>query len=52
MYIIKGYADLQGTIDYFNNVNFRDNWSVLTDRYRYSKLGLGTFIGDFSDENS
>lgn len=50
--MIKGYADLQGTIDYFNNVNFRDNWSVLTDRYQYSKLGLGTFIGDFSDENS
>jgi aryl-alcohol dehydrogenase-like predicted oxidoreductase len=50
--MIRGYADLQGTIGYFNKRNFRDNWSVMTDRYRYSKLGLGTFLGDFSDENS
>lgn len=50
--MIKGYADLQGTIGYFNNQNFTDNWSLVTDRYRCSKLGLGTFIGDFSDENS
>lgn len=50
--MIEGYADLQGTTEYFNNKNIKDNWSVITDRYSYSKLGLGTYIGDFSDENS
>lgn len=50
--MIKGYANLQGTIEYFNKQNSTENWNITNDRYSYSKLGLGTFIGDFSDENS
>ncbi|MDY2630042.1 MAG: aldo/keto reductase [Clostridium sp.] len=50
--MIKGYADLQGTTNYFKNQKVKDNWYRKTDKYTYSKLGLGTFIGDFTDEDS
>lgn len=50
--MIKGYADLKGTIEYFKNKQKSDNWIVKTDRFCYSKLGLGTYIGDFSEEHS
>ncbi|MEG2787811.1 MAG: aldo/keto reductase [Romboutsia sp.] len=50
--MIKGCANIQGTIEYFNKQNSTENWNITNDRYSYSKLGLGTFIGDFSDENS
>lgn len=50
--MIKGYADLQGTKEYFNNNKYSESWKASNDRYIYSKLGLGTFIGDFSDENA
>ena len=50
--MIKGYADLNGTKEYFNKQNYKENWYTANDRYIYSRLGLGTFIGDFSDENS
>lgn len=41
--MIKGYANLQGTMEYFSKQILKDTWSVITDRYRYSILGLGTF---------
>lgn len=50
--MIKGYADLEGTIQYFNKFTYEKSWSMNNERYHYSKLGLGTFIGDFSDEDS
>lgn len=50
--MIKGYADLKGTKEYFNKQNYKENWYATNGRYIYSRLGLGTFIGDFSDENS
>lgn len=50
--MLKGYADLRGTEDYFMNICKSDNWIAKNDRFCYSKLGLGTYIGDFSDEHS
>jgi aryl-alcohol dehydrogenase-like predicted oxidoreductase len=50
--MFKGFADLQGTEDYFIKKQKVDNWMARNDRFCYSKLGLGTFIGDFSDEHS
>lgn len=50
--MLKGFADLQGTKDYFANKQKSDNWIIKNNAYCYSKLGLGTFIGDFSDEHS
>lgn len=50
--MLKGFADLKGTEDYFINKDISDNLVVKSDKYFYSKLGLGTFIGDFSDEHS
>lgn len=50
--MLKGFADLYGTKDYFMNIHKSDNWIAKNDRFCYSKLGLGTYIGDFSDEHS
>ena len=50
--MITGYADLQGTSDYFIDKKKSDSWIVRNTSFYYSKLGLGTFIGDFSDEHS
>lgn len=50
--MIKGYANQQGTNLYFNKQTYEKSWCLTNDRYSYSKLGLGTFIGDFSDEDS
>jgi aryl-alcohol dehydrogenase-like predicted oxidoreductase len=50
--MITGYADLNGTSDYFIKKQKADNWLVEKNTFCYSKLGLGTFIGDFSDEHS
>ncbi|WP_373599299.1 aldo/keto reductase [Paraclostridium bifermentans] len=49
--MIKGFADLKGSSQYFSNID-KKNWILENDRYKYSKLGLGTFIGNFSDEDS
>ena len=32
--MIKGYADLKGTIEYFKNKQKSDNWVVKTDRLK------------------
>lgn len=50
--MIKGYANLQGNKEYFNKQNCKENWYINNGRYAYSKLGLGTYLGDFSHENS
>lgn len=50
--MIKGFADLKGTEAYFMNKEKLNSWIVTNDRFSYSQLGLGTYIGDFSDEHS
>jgi aryl-alcohol dehydrogenase-like predicted oxidoreductase len=50
--MITGFADLKGTNGYFASKDMVDGWIVSNNRYNYSKLGLGTFIGNFSDEDS
>lgn len=50
--MIKGYANQQGTNLYLKKQTYEKSWCLTNDRYSYSKLGLGTFIGDFSDEDS
>lgn len=50
--MIKGFADLLGTEEYFVKTHKVNNWITRNDRYCYSRLGFGTFIGDFSDEHS
>lgn len=50
--MITGFADIKGTNAYFNSKDIVDGWIVSNDRYNYSRLGLGTFIGNFSSEDS
>lgn len=50
--MITGFADKKGTNDYFNNKDIVSGWIITNERYNYSKLGLGTFIGNFSNEDS
>ena len=50
--MLKGFADLRGTEDYFAIKQKSNSWIFKNNAYCYSKLGLGTFIGDFSDEHS
>lgn len=50
--MITGFADIKGTYAYFKNKEIVDGWIVSNERYNYSRLGLGTFIGNFSDEDS
>lgn len=50
--MITGHADLVGTSGYFADKQKLENWLVRNDTFCYSKLGLGTYIGDFSDEHS
>lgn len=52
IFVLKGFADLHETEDYFAGKQKSDNWIIKNNAYCYSKLGLGTFIGDFSDEHS
>lgn len=50
--MITGFADKKGTNEYFYSKDIVQGWIVSNDRYNYSRLGLGTFIGNFSDEHS
>ena len=50
--MITGFADVKGTNDYFKNKEIIDGWIVSNGKYNYSRLGLGTFIGNFSDDDS
>ncbi|MBR5127761.1 MAG: hypothetical protein IKU69_04970 [Roseburia sp.] len=47
--MIKGYATMEGTKKYQEEITELVR-PVFNGRYTYSGLGLGTFIGDFSDE--
>lgn len=50
--MIKGFADIEGTQEYFSNLKKVEKWIVHNSNFFYSKIGLGTFIGNFSNEHS
>lgn len=50
--MIKGYATLKGTNAYFERSKVVDSMIVEGENFSTSKLGLGTHLGNFSEEDS
>lgn len=48
----RQYPTYIGTRNYFEKFDFHESWVSESDSFMTSKLGLGTYIGDFSDEHS
>jgi len=50
--MIKGHATIEGTNDYFKRLKMHDFMIVESENFNTSKMGIGTYLGDFSKEDS
>lgn len=50
--MIKGYASLNGTREYFNKIGINEEYLKGDAKFYTTSIGMGTHLGDFSDEHS